>query len=215
MSDAPGAGRGTRIAAMAAAAFCVTWLMVAAWGAAQYRQASHFGPVLYAPLSLAVDPGDGTIYCASGAGRVQKYGPDGRGRGAFRVDTDGRLFAIASDGPGRVGVVIEGETRVRIFDEGGGLLDEREEPGSAGWAAASLAVPAGDGGKVIALEDAAIVERDAAGARRELVPAISFPLTFFAAAPWTLVASLFFSGLGLMASFIWPFLARSDDPAVR
>ena len=200
---------------MAAAAFCVTWLLVAAWGAAQYRQASHFGPVLYAPMSLAVDPGDGTIYCASGAGRVQKYGPEGRGRGAFGVETGGRPFAIASDGPGRIGVVIEGETRVRVFDEGGGLQGERDEPGAVGWAAASLAVPVGDDGKVIALEAGAIVERDGAGAVRELVPAISFPLTFFAAAPWTLVASLFFSGLGLMAAFIWPFLARSDDPAVR
>lgn len=203
---------------MSVAVACVAWLLVAAWGAAQYRRASHFGPVLYAPLSLAVDPADGTIYCASGAGRIQKYDADGRGRGAFPVDTSGAPFRIASDGPGRVAMAVQGRDRVVVFDEGGRQVDERSQPGAwATWAESERGVRAPGSAREIALRAGAIVERDPEGGGevRTLVPAIEFPLTFFAAAPWLLVLSLFCSTLGLMGAFIWPFLARPNDHAVR
>jgi hypothetical protein len=204
--------------ALGVAVLCLAWLLLAAWGASQYRRATHFGPVLYAPLSIAVDPADGTIYCASGAGRIQKYGPDGRGQGAFEVDDDGGGLRIASDGPGLLAVAFPGRDRITIYDEGGRKVGEREAPGAwAAWLGSTEAVPVGDGGREIALSEGAIVERGAGGGEevRILVPAIEFPLTLFAAAPWLLVISLFCSTLGLMGAFIWPFLARPDEDAVR
>lgn len=211
---------------MAAALFCVGWLLLAGWGAAQYRQASHRGPVLYAPLSVAVDPADGTIYCASAAGRIHKYGPDGLGRGAFAVDLPSTSVRLGADGPGRIVLATEGDDRVRVFDEGGRPIEERLDADA--WRRFGLAPavapeigragdvdPAGAGvPAVIVLEGGAIVERSGSDVR-VLVPALPFPLVWFAAAPWTLVLSLFLSTLGLMASFVWPFLARPDDAFVR
>ena len=218
MSAPQPVSRGTRIAAMLVALFCLNWLLLAAWGAAQYRQATHFGPVLYDPISVAVDPADGTIYCASSAGRVQKYGADGRGRGAFSVDAVGAGFRIKSEGPGLVAMAIEGLDRVVVFDEGGRVASEREEAGAwAAWGDSARFARTGDGAHEILLVDGALIERPlaAGGEDRLLVPALEFPLTFFAAEPWALVFSLFFSTLGLMAAFIWPFLARSGDDTVR
>jgi hypothetical protein len=218
VSAAIGPSPGARVAAMGIAVFCLAWLLVAGWGAAQYRRATHFGPVLYAPLSLAVDPVDGTIYCASGAGRIQKYGPDGRGRGAFPVENEGADFRIASDGPGLVAMAVEGRDRITVFDEGGRPVGEREAPGAwAAWSRSSLAVPSIEEGLEIALIGGAIVQRDPSGEGdvSVLVPAVEFPLSLFAAAPWLLVISLFCSTLGLMGAFIWPFLARPEDAPVR
>jgi hypothetical protein len=192
---------------------CLGWLLLAAWGAAQYRAATHFGPVLHAPLAIAVDPADGTIYCASGAGRVQKYGADGRGRGAFPVETGGEPFRIVADAPGRIALAVRGDERVIVFDEGGRAVDERVQPGAfEAWAESAHTARAGD--REIVLRAGAIIELGA-GEERVLVPAIAFPLTFFAAAPWLLVLSLFCSTLGMMAAFMWPFLARPDDDTVR
>ena len=102
----------------------------------------------------------------------------------------------------------EGAGRVLVFDEGGRVVAEREDAGAfARFAAEEAARAAGPGVQLAA--DGAIVERGADGAR-VLVPSLPFPLSIFAAAPWTLVLSLFLSTLGLMAAFVWPFLARAD-----
>ena len=207
MSDEPAQPRRHAPLAMLVALACVAWLFLAAWGAAQYRQATHRGPVLYAPSSVVVDPADGTIYCASGAGRVHKYGPDGRGRGAFPVDAPGAA-RLAVEAPGRVALATGGSGRVVVFDEGGRIVTERDEPGAyERFGAAEEARAAGPGVHLDA--EGAIVERSA-DAVRVLVPSLPFPLSVFAVAPWTLVLSLFLSTLGLMAAFVWPFLARSD-----
>ena len=211
-------GRATRIAAMGVALFCVCWLLLAGWGAAQYRRASHFGPVLYDPLSLAVDPEDGSIYCASGAGRIQKYGVDGRGRGAFLVNSGGAPFRIISEGPGLVAVAVKGQDRVVIFDKAGRVASERDQPGAwSAWADSARGALNGDGTREVILRDGAIIERRTSEPQEEriLVPAVEFPLTYFAAAPWTLVFSLFLSTLGLMAAFVWPFLARPAPESMR
>jgi hypothetical protein len=200
--------------AMGAALLCAVWLLGSAWGAAQYRQATHRGPVLYAPMSVAVDASDGTVYVASGAGRVHKYGPDGDGRGAFVVDTDGASFRLSAEAPGRLALAREGDAEVVVFDEGGRLVAERRDPDAYARFGADEAKRASGSEPAVLLEDGAIVERTSEGSR-VLVPALPFPLSWFAVAPWTLVLSLFLSTLGLMAAFVWPFLARPGSTGVR
>ncbi len=194
--------------AMGVALLCIAWLFLAAWGASQYRQATHRGPVLYAPLSVAVDASDGTIYCASGAGRVHLYGPNGRGRGAFVVETGGAPFRLSAEGAGRVALAVEGRAQVRVYDEGGRVVEERADPGAFARFAAAEAARAGAPGIQLDERGALVAQRD--GAVEVLVPALPFPLSFFAVAPWTIVFSLFFSALGLMAAFVWPFLVPTE-----
>ncbi len=214
MSEAATERRRHAPIAMGAALLCVVWLFVAAWGASQYRQASHRGPVLYAPLSVAVDPGDGTIYAASGAGRVNKYDPKGVGRGAFAVDTGGASFRLSPAGPGEIELASVNGDRVLTFDEGGRIVGERVDADAYARFAAEEQARGAAPGAVLLQDDGALVRRTADGVQM-LVPPLPFPLSFFAAAPWTLVLSLFLSTLGLMASFVWPFLARSPEPGVR
>lgn len=195
--------------AMGIALLCVAWLFVAAWGASQYRQASYRGPVLHAPMSVTTDPVDGTIYCASGAGRVHKYDARGVGQGAFAVDTGGASFRIQSAGAGRIDVAIAGSDDVFSFDEGGRRVSERRDAEAYARFEAEELARRGVPGAVVLDAAGAIVREDGEGAT-VLVPALPFPLSVFAAAPWTLVLSLFLSALGLMGSFVWPFLARSE-----
>lgn len=200
--------------AMAVALLAVGWLLLAGWGAAQYRQATHRGPVLYAPMSVAVDPADGTIFVASGAGRVHKYGQRGDGRGAFVVETGSTEVRVASAGAGQIDLAIDGEARVIRFDAGGRVVSEREDADAFARFDTAEAERRAEPTPGIVLEAGALVDRSTEGTR-VLVPALPFPLSVFAIAPWTLVLSLFSSAFVLMAAFVWPFLARPDDGAVR
>jgi len=199
---------------MLVALLCVGWLMLAAWGAAQYRQASHRGPVLHAPMSVAQDPSDGTIYCASAAGRIHKYAANGLGQGAFAIDTGGESVRLSPAGPGRVAMAVAGQERLVEFDAGGRIVNESVDAEAYARFATAEDARSEQTSGVVVLDDGAIVERGSEG-ERVLVPSLPFPLVWFAVAPWTLVLSLFLSALGLMASFVWPFLARPTQPGVR
>lgn len=214
MSGATGHAPRHAPAAMAVALFAVAWLLMAGWGAAQYRQATHRGPVLYAPMSVAVDAADGTIFVASGAGRVHKYGQRGDGRGAFVVETGSNEVRVASAGAGQIDLAIAGQARVIRFDAGGRIVSEREDDGAFARFDAAEAALRAESSPGIVLEAGALVDRSTEGTR-VLVPALPFPLSVFAIAPWTLVLSLFSSAFLLMAAFVWPFLARPTEAVVR
>jgi hypothetical protein len=190
----------------------VAGLVLGGVAGAQLRRATPFGPPLVSPSGLAVDR-EGRVYAGTDVDRIHVYDIDGRFLRGWYLDSEAGPVRLRIDAADHIEVATARSGRLHVFDRDGQLV--RTQPDSAAFqrfGATQERVAEGAGGTRVVLEDGALI-RTAPTPRQVLAPAVSPPLTWFAAAPLPALTVLLMSSvIALLVGLVLSLGRRGLDP---
>jgi hypothetical protein len=165
------------------------------FAASQFRILNARGPLLTDPILLAVSD-DGRIYCASGFDRILSYSPDGKVLAAWSLPEPWSVPRIELSGLDRVEVARAGDANVLVYDVDGRLQEARAD--SAAFERFGPIVAAA-GRARFEIRAGALVRTDV-DPPAAIVPALPWPLVWFARAPIAIIPFLALGPPGAMVA---------------
>ncbi len=186
-------------------------LLVGGWAAAQYRFTLGITPLLVRPSGLAVDA-DGFLYVGAARDRIHRYAPGGELSHAWNVESESGPFRLRwIEGEGLEVATERNGLRLLYGPEGERLSRAEDAEAFARLGPGGERRAAAQDGSVVELRRGAVV-RLRGDDESVWVPRMPWPMRWFAAWPWSLVALLGLSPVGLIAA---PVLAISRRRAAE